>query len=214
KAKKWLDEIGMEDVDGDGFRELPNGDKFNPTILFCKMGPVDPTTVFELVNSDFEEIGLDFRLNKVSRELHDTRRTANEFDVSAWPAGMMLDVAFGSSLGRYFAPIDTPFGSPWPGWVNWYETDGEEGMEPPEQIKELINWGEKIHSPVEKERMEAGKKLTESHAENLWTIGTIRMAPQPTIISNTLKNVPKKGFWGWDITNMRPMYPVQFYLEK
>ncbi|MFW5980711.1 MAG: ABC transporter substrate-binding protein, partial [Halanaerobiaceae bacterium] len=64
------------------------------------------------------------------------------------------------------------------------------------------------------ERDRAGEKIVKAQAENLWTIGTVGLPPQPVIVSNDLKNVPKKGLWDWTLRYMRPFYPIQFYLEE
>ena len=59
-----------------------------------------------------------------------------------------------------------------------------------------------------------GSDILRSNAENLWSIGTIGLAPQPLVISNRLKNVPKKGIWDWRCGYMYAYYPMQFYLDE
>src|SRR5690606_24024456 len=57
KAKALLDETGMVDVDGDGFRELPNGEKLTLNMQFSTQGI--PTPVVELVARHWNSVGVD-----------------------------------------------------------------------------------------------------------------------------------------------------------
>lgn len=216
EARAYLDEMGMVDVNGDGYRETPDGEEFNPTFLYCQdMGPVDPTRVLELIAKKWKDIGINLQLKMVSRELRQNRIESNDFDISCWAADSML-LSFGSDhLGKYFAPIGQPHYSSWPEWVSWYESGGDQGMEPPQKVKQLIEWAEQMSTSADKEvRTKAAENLVKSQAENLWCIGTVGLSPQPIMVSNRLKNVPNEGLWDWSIRYMRPMYPCQFYLEE
>tara|TARA_S200000501_G_scaffold353533_1_gene373396 strand:+ start:343 stop:507 length:165 start_codon:yes stop_codon:yes gene_type:complete len=48
----------------------------------------------------------------------------------------------------------------------------------------------------EHKRITIGKKLLQSNAENLWTIGVIGLADQPVAVSARLKGVPTNAVWG------------------
>lgn len=215
RSRELLDEIGAKDQDGDGYRELPNGDKLRITWVICKMGAVDPTPIVEIVANDLSKIGLSINLKNVSEDLLKELVVGNNFDMSCWTGDMMLDLSFGSKdMGRMFAPVGRPHASPWPAWVNWYTSSGKQGLEPPEQIKQLIAWNEEVGSGTdEKAVREAGEKLCEAQAKNLWVVGTVTMAPQPIIVSKKLKNVPQKGLWDSTLNYMTAMFPCQFYLE-
>ncbi|MFW6269360.1 MAG: ABC transporter substrate-binding protein [Bacillota bacterium] len=217
RAKKLLDEIGMVEEDENGFRQTPDGEKFNPTLIYSEAGPVEPTSIFELVRSNWEDIGLDIDFKNVSIELKETQWSGNEGDMSYWTNDVVLDITFGHPIhaGKSFAPTGGAPQSPWPAYVNWVTTDGEEGIEPPENIMKLLDYQKNLlSSPDPEERDQAAVNLIEAQADNLWTIGTVGMAPQPLIISNRLKNVPKKGIWDFGPRNMNPYMPDQFYLEE
>ncbi|APT75935.1 ABC transporter substrate-binding protein [Marinitoga sp. 1137] len=57
EAKKLLDEAGYKDIDGDGFREMPNGDKISLTII-VPFGWTDWMESIKLIAADFEKIGI------------------------------------------------------------------------------------------------------------------------------------------------------------
>jgi peptide/nickel transport system substrate-binding protein len=216
QAEDWLDEMGMVDTDGDGIREQPNGDKFNPTLIYCKMGPVDPTAAMELVRGDWLDVGVDIQLKFVSRELHDTTYRTNEGDCTIWTNDMVTDLTFGDPwhIAKFAAPGTNPTHNPWPAYANWYTTDGETGEEPTEEVKKIIELSEVLAThPDEKVRADAGRELLEIHADQLWTVGTVGLGPQPIIISNKLKNVPEKGLWDWGLRYMKTYNPMQFYME-
>ena len=77
-------------------------------------------------------------------------------------------------------------------------TDGTRGEEPPEEIKELIEWWETLRRADEQVRIEMGKEILRSQAENLWALGVIGLGPHPIVVSNDLRNVPRYSCWGWD----------------
>ena len=53
-ANSLLDEIGMKDTDGDGFRELPNGDKLTLNLQFATQGIAGE--VVELIGQNWAEV--------------------------------------------------------------------------------------------------------------------------------------------------------------
>lgn len=66
----------------------------------------------------------------------------------------------------------------------------------------------------EKERIRLGKEILKSNAENLWTIGTVGLAPHPVIVRTNLRNVPEKAFFGWDTLWNYPYNPCQFFFKQ
>jgi len=64
KAKSMLDELGLEDSNGDGVRELPNGDKLSFTILTNK-GNQQRVDIGNIIASDLKDIGMDVKFNPI-----------------------------------------------------------------------------------------------------------------------------------------------------
>ena len=48
------------------------------------------------------------------------------------------------------------------------------------------------------ERTAIWKEMLDIHADNQFAIGILSEAPQPVVVSNRLRNVPKDGTWAWD----------------
>ena len=53
-------------------------------------------------------------------------------------------------------------------------------------------------APGRAARAEIWRRLLANHAENVWTIGIVAGVPQPIVVTNRLRNVPREGIWAWD----------------
>ena len=52
------------------------------------------------------------------------------------------------------------------------------------------------------------------NAEQVFTIGIVSHAPQPIVVSDTLRNVPAKGVYSWDPGAYFGMYhPDTFWID-
>ena len=90
-----------------------------------------------------------------------------------------------------------------------------EGEEPPAEIQELQRLRDQfLIEPDEAERIRIGKQILQSQADNLWTIGTVRLIPQPLVIKNSVGNFPERGLWGYSVIWTFPHHPEQFYLKQ
>ncbi|MEM7366937.1 MAG: hypothetical protein AAF525_23235, partial [Pseudomonadota bacterium] len=116
---------------------------------------------------------------------------------------------------NWFAPIYANWdNASWNLWSRWYLTDGELGVEPPSQFRQLQTWVDDMNRALdEDERISAGKKLLQSNADNLWTIGVIGLAPQPVAVSKRLRGVPVKAVWGWDTRWTLAYHPATWYID-
>ena len=213
-ARALLDELGLEDVDGDGLREYPDGSKL--TITFEYLDFETPKTItMELVRDYWREIGVDVRLKSVERSLQSERAQANKMQMTLWHADKVTDILF-PVVPDWFYPYRAGWEmSMWNHWARYYQTDGELGEEPPPVIRELQHWGDELRSATtEERRTEAARKLLQAQADNLWTIGTVGQAPHPVVTSTRLKNVPPTGIWGWDNRWTLAYHPSTWYFDE
>lgn len=65
KARSMLDELGLNDTDGDGIRELPNGEDLAFELITNK-GATRRVDIGSIVVSDFKKIGVEASLNPIS----------------------------------------------------------------------------------------------------------------------------------------------------
>lgn len=102
----------------------------------------------------------------------------------------------------------------WNDWVRYYLTEGRLGEEPPPVMKQLQGWSDEMRMATDRDkRIAAGKRILASAAENVWTIGTVGLAPHPVVISSRLKNVIPNGIWGWDNRWTLAYHPETWYFD-
>lgn len=212
QAAALLDEMGLMEKDSEGYRLRPDGQRL--TIIMEYPDVVIPRTpVVELAVQYWQEVGLDVRSRVISGELQGQRTAGNLMDASNWIGGRESDVLYPIQANYYLVPTSTGWErTHWPLWETWFNTEGREGEEPPEQIKQLNRWWTQVlGEPDADKRLELGKNILRAQAENLWMIGTVGMIPHPIIANNKLRNVPETGFWGWDSTYTMNRNPAQVF---
>ncbi|MFW6270299.1 MAG: ABC transporter substrate-binding protein [Bacillota bacterium] len=199
RAKQLLDEIGLKDQNGNGWRQYPDGEEFVFTLEYYAWAPTWQDSV-EIVPNFWKEIGLNINTKSISGELKGQRAPANMLDATLWCGDKATDILF-PVQAQFFTPQPPGWQRTiWPEWGRWFQTEGESGEEPPADIKELYGWWEEMmNEPEEERRIELGKKILQSQAENLWVIGTLGKAPKPIIVSKNLVNYPQEGYWNWDV---------------
>lgn len=212
KANELLDEIGLENKDDQGFRVDENGNRISFVLEYWPEEPAEKTPISELVKDYWEAVGIQMSLKPQSRDLNAQRSEANQIEMNMWHGGGVTDASWVSTLNP---PLPYP-GINWaPEWGEWFYTAGQEGMEPPEDIKALYELGKAFQKEADPEKkLEMGKEIWQMQAENLWFIGTVGMAPYPIIINENLGNVPETGIYSGDLLWMDTYQPETFFLKQ
>lgn len=214
EARRLLDEMGLRDSDGDGTRERPDGEPLSITLEWVDIETPKGITM-ELVTTYWRDVGVDLHLKQVDNNLQSTRARANLMQMTLWHADRTTDILF-PTQPFWFVPMHRGWEEcHWTPWASWYISAGTQGEQPPPVIQALVDaWTEMTTSNDEARRIELGKFILGSQAENLWTIGTLGLAPQPVVVSNQLRNVPSRGYWGWDNRMNQPYHPETWFLEN
>ena len=104
----------------------------------------------------------------------------------------------------------------WPKWGQYFESSQKVGEAPDlPAAAELLNlyhrWSESADAT---ERKSIWQKMLGIHAEEVFSIGLVCGVPQPMVVHNRLRNVPKSGIWGWQPTAYFGVYkPDIFWFE-
>lgn len=214
QARALFAEIGLKDIDGDGLVEYPDGSPLTITLEFLDFETPKGITM-ELVASYWREVGLDLRLKLVDRALQSARAQAGEMQMTLWHADRVTDILF-PLVPDWWAPRSTGWDrGMWNDWARYYQTDGELGENPPEIIRQMQQWTDDMRYETDiNKRITIGKKLLQANADNLWTIGTIGLAPHPVVVSKRLRNVLPKGIWGWDNRWTLAYHPSTWYFDE
>ena len=214
RAMELLDEMGLIDRDGDGIRERSDG---KPLDIVLEWTPMETPKelITELVIDHWRDVGIDIDLKEVSGSLQDTRATGALMDMTLWHADRSTDILFPPEP-FWYVPMHIGWETClWTNWSRWNLTDGDKGAEPSPEAKELFAWWNEMNTTIDEQtRIELGKKILRSQAENLWTVGTVGIAPHPIVVSEKLHNVPESGYWGWDCRWSLPYYPETWYLSR
>jgi len=212
-ANSLLDEIGMKDTDGDGFRELPNGDKIVLNLQFSIQGI--PSSVVELVGQHWSEVGVQTTVKEVTPDEFRSAQSSNKLDVTMWRKGQPVAIVLGNNE-LWVPPYSDYFGSRTGMlWAEWVDSKGASGVEPPEFAKQLIADIDVFQSAAAgtPESNKAGARLVENLAGNLLFIGTVK-APAPIYHRNALKNFRSFTTHSYEYYRSYPYRGVQWFLDE
>ncbi len=212
-ANALLDEVGLKDVDGDGFRELPNGDALAINIDYATQG-IGGVEV-ELVARYFNEVGIKTTFKEVTPDEYRGSQAANQLDVHVWDKGQPLAIVAGNP--ETFKP---PFGNYFNhtqglDWAAYIDSNGSEGTEPPQWVYDLSDGIDKFQSYAlgTAESNEWGEKIATMLTEQSLLIGTVK-APFPTYHRNALKNFTQFKTTSYEYYRTYPYLATQWWLDE
>ena len=186
-ANALLDEMGLTERDGDGFRLRPDGETF---LIEVDLGPwaeyFDP---LPFIADHLKQVGIKVDYKQIDPNLLWERLAANEI-------GGRYDWNRANTWGLRHNHGYLPLDSWAPLWVDWVGTGGETGEEPPDWIKELYTIGEEIMAtaPGTAEADAAADKLYDWYYENIPYFIVIDGPVYPPMINNRIGNVPTGGY--------------------
>ncbi|MEM1277411.1 MAG: ABC transporter substrate-binding protein, partial [Pseudomonadota bacterium] len=210
EAKKMLAEVGLKDTDGDGFLELPNGDKFVLNIQFSTQG--GPAAVSEFIAQNWSDVGVQTTVKEVTPDEYRSAQSANKLDVITWQKGQPVAIVLGNNE-LWVPPYENYFGSRVGMlWAEWVDTNGSAGVEPPQWAKDMMVDIETFQqsAPGSDASNEAGAKLAKAMTENLLFIGTVS-APNPIYHRNALKNFTEFKTWSYEYYRTYPYRATQWF---
>jgi peptide/nickel transport system substrate-binding protein len=215
QANALLDEMGLVDADGDGFRDRLDGSNFTLDLQFATQG--GPGATHELIKGYWEDVGVATRVKEVTSDEYRERANANQADVLTWK----FDGTAGAIIVLNTEMLLPPFGEPFNpgiayGWEEWVRTEGESGVEPPDDVIELYDIvAEFLQEPLgSPESDELGEQIVDIHVDNLWKIGIAGNVRQPIIRHNTLQNFGPYDVVSYDYYRSYPMIPAQWYFSE
>jgi len=140
--------------------------------------------IFSQLAGYWQAVGVDAQASEIERSLWAQRATANESMMPSYDIAKILWI------------LDPGWFVPY-GWCYWapayaqWALNPEVGMEPPDEIKEIIDWYNQLkEEPDEAKRTELGRKILDRHNENIYILGVCSIDIQPMIVKNDIGNVP------------------------
>ncbi len=185
-SKKLLDDMGMVDIDGDGYRETPSGEQFS-FIMFNTNEATDLVAVNELMCEYWREIGIKCEGQTLDPTMLGTMITANEVPVNmVWiHEGNLWH--YGDFLVERWAPL----------YQTWYAAGGLKGevdaLEPTPEVKAFYEvYDTWFTSTPEVAVNEVIPTLRQMNAENYWCLIPITNVSQCLVVNSDIGNVPNE----------------------
>ena len=217
QAQSLLAEVGLRDADGDGLLDHADGTPLTITLEYIDFETPKAISM-DLIRAYWRAVGIDLRLKIVDNGLQSARAEAGTMEMTLWHADRVTDILLPVEPW-WWAPVTTGWEMcMWNDWARFFLTAGRPaaerlGVAPPPHIRRLQRWAEEIRTTTNPQRrVELGKNLLRANAENVWTIGTVGLAPQPVAVSRRLANVIPNGIWGWDNRWTLSYHPPTWYL--
>ena len=209
QANALLDKLGYE-RGSDGIRTLPSGRKISFKIDVIPTNTPDHVDILGLIEAQWRAIGVEMKVNPLERSFFFDRITvANDHDAAVWPNN-------GSALVNYptkLVPLHQD--SRWAiAWMQWYESRGANGEEPPQEIKDRLALWEKIRAtavPVEREALYA--ELNQRAADAFEVLGVAKSITTYGIVNNDLVNVPDEMANSWEWPTPAPVLPQTWFYK-
>ncbi len=212
-ARALLDEVGLKDADGDGFRDLPSGRKLVLNLQFATQGT--PTKVAELVAQYWSDVGVKTTVKEITPDEYRSAQSANKLDVGNWKKSQPLAIIqanpelFKPPFENYFGHRNGML------WAEYIDSGGKKGLKPPKWVYELSGVIDAFQSatPGSEEAKKLGNRMVELMTSHLLFIGTI-LAPAPIYHRNALKNFPVFKTNSFEYYWAYPYRAIQWYFDK
>ncbi|MDW4548650.1 ABC transporter substrate-binding protein [Defluviimonas sp. D31] len=212
-AKALLDEVGVVDKDGDGFRDLPNGAPLVLNLQFATQGIAGQ--VVELIGQHWANVGIKTTVKEITPDEYRSAQSSNQLDVGLWEKGQPVGIVLGNNelwvppFNNYF---DHRTGML---WAEWVDTNGASGVEPPDYVKQMMDDINTLQSaPSGTDEFKAtANRLVENMVSNLLFIGTA-LTPDPIYHRNALKNFAEFKTASYEYYRTYPYRPSQWYFDE
>ncbi len=212
-ANDLLDEMGLKDVDRDGFRELLNGDKLVVNLQFSVQGV--GAALVELLGQHWAAVGVETTVKEVTPDEFRSAMSSNKLDITNWRKSQPIAIVLGTNQ-MWVPPYDDYFTVRTNMlWAEYIDSDGASGVKPPDYAYQLIDDINAFQStPVgTAESDKLGARLVENMVGNLLFIGTVQV-PAPIYHRNELKNFTEFKTHSFEYYRTYPYRPSQWWLDE
>lgn len=181
-ANQLLDEMGLDKKGADGVRLRPDG---KPLSFVINAND----NASQLVAKYWAAVGVKADLNAIDANLYWTRAAAGDLDLGTWGLDNTVEIKVFTNVSKFsMRSGDLGFAVD---WALWQDTNGEQGAEPPEDVKEFFkNWNA-IQSASGDDYQQLAKKIFDFYADQVYLIGTVGYGLNAVYMSNLMHNVPE-----------------------
>ncbi len=219
RAARLLDEMGLTQRDGEGFRAFPDGTRMTFTLNLTDYVTEGPA---QFVIDDWAKVGVRAILRSRARRLFEQEKMTFEHDFTVWTGESEF---YPLVEPRNFVP--TYFESFFaPAYGLWYQYGGLHGDPaaqrpnalPPPPGHPLRRAMELLDSAMGMTREEARiarfREVLDIAAENVWTISIATPPPQLVVVKKGFKNVPRTALFGANLQSPANAGLETYFWEK
>ena len=216
QANQLLDEIGLSEKDGDGFRVRTDGNGRLRLEIFAISGAFVPfPRIAQSIAQQWQDIGIQLDVAELERNLGMTRMRNNEHQIFMWANdGSELLYAF----PRHALPVDPAEAMMGPLIARWFVTNGAEGMAPTE---EAMIEAMKLYSEAGSQDTEAAnataQEIWKIIVDNVFSIGTVGISPAVMgirVVKNSMGNLPARQVNMQHARTPQSSHPATFYFKS
>jgi peptide/nickel transport system substrate-binding protein len=215
QANQLLDEIGLTEKDGEGFRMRTDGNGRLRLEVFAISGAFVPfPRIAQTIAQHWQAIGIQLDVSELERNLGMTRMRNNEHQIFMWANdGSELIYAF----PRHAMPIDPAEAMMGPLIARWFVTNGEEGVAPPEQMLAAFDLYNQASSQTIEESNKTAQEIWKILVDNVFSIGTVGVSPAVMgirIVKNTMGNIPARQVNMQHARTPQSSHPATFFFKE
>ncbi len=213
KAEAHFDRAGLKKT-ANGQRLGPDGQPLAIRVTVRADRP-EMIATLQLVQKHWAAVGVRLDMEVIERSLFRQRYAANRHDAAA------DDVEAGGpdllSNADSYAPVGpgSYFGVAWFNWLMNRRSDPSTSMEPPADAVRAFELNERAQEAVDPaERVQRVKELLDIAAERFWGIGIAAPSDFYGIVSQRMRNVPRRQIDSYSLGFPGPYAPEQFFIER
>lgn len=212
-ANEHLDEV-LPERDAEGFRLLPNGQRFTFTVVINQGFRPDWVDAMQLVARNWREVGIDARLDVNSGDTFDVRVAQPQSDAYVW-AGENGTGLLPLLAADEFTPSAAYAWRAWQGQLAAESPVTVEPVKPPPALERQYAILDELKLAVGSEaQAKLMDELLELAADQFYNIGLSLPGGDYRVISNSLRNVPEPIIAGWLYPGPAPANFETFYLDS
>jgi len=200
KANQMLDAIGLNKKDAEGFRLLPSGKRLSIDMSVVEVfGPF--RDIATLLVKDWEKVGVKVNFQIRERALHFQMRQANDLQAELWNQDTAGFPFTGSTKYDFRKDMygNLTYG---PLWKPWFDSGGKEGVEPPAEVKKIIELQDRAKTVGGAEQVKIAQEIFRMWVDNMFEIGTVGLTATDqgvAVVNAKLHNVPVKLTKDWPL---------------
>lgn len=197
EANRLLDEMGLTRRNDRGIRLLPDGRPMEIVVESAGENS-EEADILELIADSWAEIGVKLFTKPSERTVLRNRIFSGETVMSIW-FGYENGIPTADMSPEEFVPVHQQ-SFQWPRWGQYHETKGRSGepVDMPAAEELLSLYEEWRYATSGEQREQIWRRILEIQADQVFTIGLVAHIPQPIVVNDKLRNVPKEAIYNWE----------------